>query len=294
MRLDDLRPTENIDDRRGQGGFSFGGGGGGLAIGGGGIVSVVVVILALLFGFDPGQIIDPSGPADPQSQVQGAPPTGQVTNQEAFSLSARIVGSTEEEWSAIFAQHGRRYQPAVFTPYDYATDTAGCGVGQAAMGPFYCPADGRVYIDLQFFRELDQRFGAPGDFAQAYVIAHEVGHHVQQQLGISQQAERYMRGGGPQANQVSVMMELQADCFAGVWANHANQRHRILETGDVEEGLRAASAVGDDTLQEAQGRRSAPDSFTHGSAAQRMQWFQVGLQSGDPDRCDTFGAGRVF
>ncbi len=295
MRLDDLRPTEYIDDRRGQGGFGVGGGRG-IMIGGGGIVSVIFVIVALLFGVDPGALLDASGPMEQQQaptqnqgpfDPDGTARSGANTSDPAFSLSARIVGSTEEEWSAIFAANGRRYEPATFTPYTQATRT-NCGVGQAAMGPFYCPADRRVYIDLDFFRELDQRFGAPGDFAQAYVIAHEVGHHVQNLLGISDRAERAMQGGGSDARRVSVMLELQADCFAGVWANRANRRHRILEAGDVEEGLRAASAVGDDTLQEAAGRRATPDSFTHGSAAERTRWFRTGLESGDPGSCDTF------
>ncbi|HYD45837.1 MAG TPA: neutral zinc metallopeptidase, partial [Phenylobacterium sp.] len=190
MRLDDLRPSEYIDDRRGQGGFSFGSGGGGLAIGGGGIVSVVVIIAALLFGFDPSQILgDPSLQQAPAQQADPYAPGGQLPNEEAFSLSARVVGSTEEEWGAIFAENGMRYEPTVFTPYTRGTQTA-CGIGQAAMGPFYCPADRRVYIDLDFFHELDRRFGAPGDFAQAYVIAHEVGHHVQNLLGVMD------RGGG--------------------------------------------------------------------------------------------------
>ena len=298
MRLDDLPETQNIDDRRGQGGGGgFGGfGGRGLAIGGGGLGTVVIVILALLFGVDPSQLLsgDPSSPA-PQEQAQGQAPAGARTDDAAFSASARIVGSTEEVWGALFSQAGRHYQPAIFTPYDVGTQTAGCGEGQAAMGPFYCPADRHVYIDLAFFRELADRFGAPGQFAQAYVIAHEVGHNVQQQLGISDAAEAAMqRADQAGANRISVRLELQADCYAGVWANRANAQHHILEAGDVEQGIAAANAVGDDTLQRASRGQVAPDSFTHGTSAQRVQWFRTGLNSGDPRSCDTFGNGQAF
>jgi predicted metalloprotease len=295
MRMDDLEPTENVDDRRGQGGGGFGGfSGRGLAIGGGGIGTVVIVIILALLGVDPSQLLsgsDPSAPTSPEATQPGAPPGPRADDAQVY-FSRQIIGSADEEWRAIFRQYGREYRPVTFTPYDGATQTAGCGSGEAAMGPFYCPADTRVYIDMSFFRELASRFGAPGQFAQAYVIAHEVGHHVQNQLGISEQADR--SGDRRGANSASVALELQADCFAGVWANHANARHHILENGDVESGLAAANAVGDDTLQRATRGTIEPDSFTHGTSAQRVQWFRTGLQSGDPNSCDTFGQGRVF
>lgn len=290
MRLDDLRPSDNVEDRRGMGGF----GGRGLAIGGGGLGSVVVVIVLLLLGVDPSTLLsaDQGAPAQQQAQVD---PASRTDNAE-FDLARRVVGSSEDVWSQVFQQAGRTYQPAVFVPYDTATQTAGCGGGQSAMGPFYCPADQRVYIDLSFFQQLGTRFGAPGRFAQAYVVAHEVGHHVQNQLGISEQADQAQRAAGDEvaANRISVAVELQADCFAGVWANRANRTSRFLEPGDVEQGLAAANAVGDDNLQRASRGRVVPESFTHGSSAQRVQWFRRGLDSGDPNACDTFGRGRVF
>jgi predicted metalloprotease len=295
MRMDDLEPTENVDDRRGQGGGFGGFSGRGLAIGGGGLGTVVIVILALLFGIDPSQLLSGGeGPAQTPTEATqpGAGPGAPRADDAQVYFSRQIVGSADEEWRALFQQNGRQYQPVVFTPYDGATQTAGCGTGEAAMGPFYCPADQRVYIDMSFFRELSSRFGAPGQFAQAYVIAHEVGHHVQNQLGISQMVDR--SGDRRGANSAAVALELQADCFAGVWANHANTRHRILESGDVESGLAAANAVGDDNLQRSTRGTINPDSFTHGTSAQRVQWFRRGLQSGDPNACDTFGRGRVF
>jgi predicted metalloprotease len=296
MRLDDLPETENVDDRRGQGGGGFGGfGGRGLAIGGGGLGTVVIIILALLFGVDPRALLGGSDQAAPPQQ-QAPVADGQAgprADDAQFHAARRIVGSTEQVWGALFQQAGRQYTPAIFTPYDGATETQGCGSGQSAMGPFYCPADQRVYIDLSFFNELANRFGAPGQFAQAYVIAHEVGHHVQDLLGTTQMAEQMEQGGD--ANRVSVMVELQADCFAGVWANQANRQHPgMIENGDIEQGIAAASAVGDDTLQRSAGREVTPDSFTHGSSAQRVRWFRTGFDSGDPRSCDTFGNGRAF
>jgi predicted metalloprotease len=203
-------------------------------------------------------------------------------------FSAKILGSTEDVWGQEFARRGLRYQPAVFVPYDEQTQT-GCGGGQAAMGPFYCPADHRVYIDLSFFRELSERFGAPGQFAEAYVIAHEVGHHVQTLLGETDKADQLARRFGREgAGGVSVRIELQADCYAGVWANRADATEHILEQGDVEQGLAAANAVGDDTLQRRAQGRVVPDSFTHGTSAQRVRWFQRGLDDGRLEACDTF------
>jgi predicted metalloprotease len=203
-----------------------------------------------------------------------------------------VLADTEDTWSRIFADSGRRYEPPRLVMFRQATPSA-CGMGQAAMGPFYCPEDRQVYIDLAFFRELDQRFGAPGDFAQAYVIAHEVGHHVQNLLGIAEEVHGMRRRSSPQqANALSVLMELQADCLAGVWAHHAHRQRQILEAGDVEEGLRAASAIGDDTIQRRAQGHVVPESWTHGSSAQRVEWFRRGLDAGRVDQCDTFRAAR--
>ncbi len=277
MRLDDLRGTSNIDDRRGRGG--------GLVMGGG--LALVVFVVAMFLGVDPNQligIIQQVAPPGQQQQQQ----TGPRPDDAAFEFSRKVVGSTEDVWTKIFSARGKQYQPAILTPYDEATPT-GCGMGVSAMGPFYCPEDRRVYIDFAFFNEMKSRFGAPGDFAQAYVLAHEVGHNVQAQLGTLDSVHRQMANLSERgANRLSVKLELQADCYAGVWANRANKDFKILEQGDVEEGLAAASAVGDDTLQQQTQGRTMPDSFTHGTSAQRVQWFRRGLDSGDMDACETF------
>jgi predicted metalloprotease len=200
---------------------------------------------------------------------------------------ARVLGSTEDVWGALFAQSGETYQPPQLTLFGGAVQSA-CGYASSASGPFYCPADRRVYLDTTFFDDL-ARMGGPGDFAAAYVIGHEVGHHVQTLLGTSDQVRAgQQRGNQVEANRLQVAMELQADCFAGVWANHANQAARVLEPGDVEEGLGAAEAIGDDRLQRGAGRSVTPDSFTHGSSADRQRWLSLGLRSGDPSACDTF------
>ena len=276
MRWKDLRPSGNVDDRRGLGG-------GGMVVGGG-LGTVALIVIALLFGVDPTQLLG----GMQQISQPGIQQTGPRQDDEAFEFTKRVVGSTEDVWNEIFAAQGRTYQPATFTPFDYATNTA-CGGGQAAMGPFYCPADGRVYIDLSFFNELKTRFGAPGDFAQAYVIAHEVGHNVQANLGTERMVrEQSARLSESEGNQLSVRLELQADCYAGVWANRAQKKFNILEQGDVEEALRAASTVGDDTIQKSAQGYAVPDSFTHGTSVQRMRWFKRGMDSGSPDMCDTF------
>ena len=289
MRLDDLRETENVDDRRGRGGFG-GGMGPRVAMGGGGLGLVAVIVLSLLFGVDPGQLLG----GDPGA-VQGDSPVyrptgggGPRADDAAYDFSRRIVGSAEDIWPALLQQQGVRFQPATFTVYDAVTPT-GCGTGQAAAGPFYCPADAHIYLDLSFFNELGTRFGAPGDFARAYVIAHEYGHHIQNLMGTMDSHRAGMAG----ATGDSVCTELQADCYAGVWAYHANQRFNMLESGDVEEGLAAASAVGDDTLQKESRGYAVPDSFTHGTSAQRMRWFRRGLDGGQMAACDTFSAGRL-
>jgi predicted metalloprotease len=221
--------------------------------------------------------------AGPQPQVrQESGPRG---NDAALDFASRIIGSAEDVWSPLLRQHGIRFSPATFTAYDYATPT-GCGTGQSSAGPFYCPGDAHIYLDLSFFNELDQRFGAPGQFARAYIIAHEYGHHIQNLQGVMD------RRGGPSrgADSDSVRTELQADCYAGIWAYHANQQFAILQNGDVDGALRAASSVGDDTLQKEGQGYIVPDSFTHGSSAQRVRWFQRGLGSGQVDACDTFSA----
>jgi predicted metalloprotease len=285
MRLDDLRESQNVEDRRGQG---FGGR---LAIGGGGL-GIVGLIVALLLGVNPSDLLDSGDSAG--APPEATTPAGPRADDPLLHFSSKIVASTEDVWSAEFAARGRRYDPPIFVPYDGATQTA-CGTGQSAMGPFYCPRDHRVYIDLAFYRELRDRFGAGGDFAQAYVIAHEIGHHVQNLLGQSdeaeQQADRF--GGREGASGASVRLELQADCYAGVWANRADATKHILEQGDVAEGLAAANAVGDDTLQRQTRGRVAPDTFTHGTSAQRVRWFKRGLTGGRIEDCDTFSADRL-
>jgi predicted metalloprotease len=206
---------------------------------------------------------------------------------------AAVLGSTEDTWTEIFARGGKRYEKPVLVLFSGAVQSA-CGFAQAAVGPFYCPADNKLYIDLAFYRDLQDKFRAPGDFAQAYVIAHEVGHHVQNLLGIAEQVRRAQsRGGEQQANALQVRMELQADCFAGIWAAHANRTRRLLEPGDVEEGLSAAAAVGDDRIQMASRGYVSPESFTHGSSEQRMRWFKRGLETGDLKACDAFAARQL-
>jgi uncharacterized protein len=282
MRLDDLRPSENVEDRRGE---DYGGGGGGfgprMVFGGGGLGLVVVLVLSLFFGVDPSLLLN-GGPA-PQPQVRHE--TGPRGDDAAYDFARRIIGSAEDVWSPLLRERGIRFTPATFTAYDDATPT-GCGTGQSSAGPFYCPGDAHIYLDLAFFNELSQRFGVPGEFARAYVIAHEYGHHIQNLLGAMD------RRGGPSrgADSDSVRTELQADCYAGVWAYRANQQFSILQNGDVEGALRAASSVGDDTLQKENQGYIVPDSFTHGSSAQRVRWFQRGLDSGQVDSCDTFSA----
>lgn len=274
MRLGDQRRSGNIEDRRGQGM------GRGVAIGGGGL-GLVVAIVYVLLGGNPADVMGPTQPA--QQAAPGAP----REDDQLVDFSAAVIGSTEDVWSEVFAEQGvQEYTPTTFVPYDQATQT-GCGAGQAAMGPFYCPADQKVYVDLSFFRELDEKFGAPGDFAQAYVLAHEVGHHVQHILGLDR--ERTASRGASGETSASVRLELQADCFAGVWAARANAKSKILEPGDVEEGIAAASAVGDDTIQRKSQGQVVPDAFTHGTSAQRVRWFTTGYKSGDINACNTSG-----
>jgi len=286
VRWKDLRRSSNVRDVRGAGGY--GGGRMGLPVGrgglGGGVGLLVILVVLFIFG-GPDAILQLfSGGASAPTSDQGRPLTA---DDEVSDFVARVLGSTEDVWGALFAQSGQRYQAPQLTIFSGSVQSA-CGYASAASGPFYCPRDQRVYLDTSFFDEL-ARMGGAGDFAAAYVIGHEVGHHVQTLLGTSDQVRSaQQRGNETQANRLQVAMELQADCFAGVWAYHANQTARVLEPGDVEEGLAAAQAIGDDRLQRNAGRTVTPDSFTHGSSADRQRWLSTGLRSGDPSACDTF------
>ncbi len=257
-----------------------------MTLGGGAIL--LVVVFALLTGEDPSHLVEVLN----QPAGDGLPPASSYPKggpyDEAADFVSVVLADTETTWSEIFPQLGRSYQPPVLVLFTGAVESA-CGFNSAAVGPFYCPADRQVYIDLSFFNDLRRRFGAPGDFAQAYVIAHEVGHHVQNLLGISDEVRR-VRGslGRVESNALSVRVELQADCLAGVWGHHADQQRSLLERGDVEEGLRAAAAIGDDRLQSQGSGYVNPESWTHGSSEQRVEWFKRGLQSGQIDRCNTF------
>ena len=251
----------------------------GTAVAGGGVGMLVLALIGALLGVDPRMILQAGeavAPATEQQEVPSGTPT-----DEAGDFAAGVLGSTEDAWRQIFADVGRQYPEPTLVLFEGAVQSA-CGFAQAAVGPFYCPQDQQVYIDLGFFRDLSQRFGAPGDFAQAYVVAHEVGHHVQNVLGVLEQA-------GGRDNETSVRQELQADCLAGVWAYHAGRAGQI-EVGDVEEALGAAAAIGDDRLQQQAQGHVAPESFTHGSSAQRVQWFRRGLEAGNVDHCDTASA----
>lgn len=288
MRLDDLRPTENVEDRRGSSGGFGGSGIGPLHIaGGGGLGLVGIVVLALLFGVDPGALLngtDTGTSGSSYTQNDGTP----RADDASFQFARKIVGSAEDVWTPLLQKQGVTFTPATLTTYDVQTPTA-CGEGQSSAGPFYCPGDNRIYLDLSFFNQLADRFGAPGQFAQAYVIAHEYGHHIQNLLGTMRAHDTSESG----ASGASVRTELQADCYAGVWAFHANAQFHILQTGDVEGGLKAASAVGDDTLEKAGQGYVVPDSFTHGTSDQRMRWFRRGLANGDMAQCDTFSASEL-
>ena len=303
MRLDDYRTSDNVGDQRGQsfGGGGFGGGGGlfglifGLVLSRFGIGGVLILLLGYCalstFGGGGSLGVGDTGTA-PQATQGGKTAQESCAIDAASRFSCRVLASTEDTWEKIFAARGQRYQPAGFIFYG-GTGSSGCGVAQSAMGPFYCPSDNRIYLDTSFYDELQKRFGADGDFAQAYVIAHEVGHHLQNLSGTLKDAQaRQQRLSAREGNEVQVRVELQADCYAGVYAANAKdaQGRPVLEPGDVEEGLRAAAAIGDDTLQRKTQGRVQPESFTHGSAAQRQAWLRRGLESGDPAACDTFNA----
>lgn len=284
MRLDDSRESDNVEDRRASG----------PRIGGRGTIGIGTIVLALVamyFGVDPNVVLQMA--EGPTAQQQQAPAQRPPADDPQARFVAKVLGETEDTWAAIFQNDlNRRYAPPKLVLFRGATPTA-CGTGQSAMGPFYCPGDSKVYIDLAFFDELKNRFKAPGDFAQAYVIAHEVGHHVQHLLGISDQVDNLRRRNPSQANALSVRMELQADCFAGLWAQRANAARQILESGDVEEALAAATAIGDDRLQKQSQGYVVPDTFTHGSSEQRVRWFKRGLEGGSLKQCDTFSAGQL-
>ena len=280
--------SSNVEDRRGMGR-------GGRGLVGGGLGMIILVVIGMFFGIDPRVLLGLAGTVE-SVQQQVAPQKiegkqGPVSDELGAFISGVLL-DTEKTWNTLFAQLGKNYQEPRLVIFDGATPTA-CGTGQAAMGPFYCPLDQRVYIDLAFYRQLQERFKAPGDFAQAYVIAHEVGHHVQNQLGIMQKMDEYRRRmSEAQYNALSVRLELQADCLAGVWAHHAQNR-KLLEAGDVEEAMRAASAIGDDTIQRRTQGRIVPDSFTHGTSEQRMRWFMTGMKSGQISACNTFEGNQI-
>lgn len=329
MRWRGRRQSDNIEDRRGQGGgrgggFGFpfpfprrrGGGGGRMPAGrrrkgGMGLFGILLILgLAYFLGIDPSVLMQGGGMQMPevqlpQTRTRGTEVTtsgrgGQVARKPATSgnddlkgFVAVVLADTEDVWNAIFRQYGRDYKEPKLVLFSGATQSA-CGTGLSQMGPFYCPLDQKVYIDLSFYRELRDRFRAPGDFAQAYVIAHEVGHHVQTLLGITQKVQQAKaRMSKRESNAVQVRMELQADCFAGVWAKLANRTKSILEPGDIDEALNAASAIGDDRIQKKQQGYVVPDSFTHGSSAQRKRWFKLGFETGEVKECDTFNAASL-
>lgn len=287
MRLDDSRESSNVEDRRGRR-FSLGGRGGKIGIG-----TIVLALVAMYFGIDPNVILQTgSGPATDPSAYTTTGETPAPTEQTRFV--AKVLADTEDVWGSVFESKGwGRYRQPTLVLFTDVTPTA-CGTGQAAMGPFYCPGDSKVYLDLSFFEQMAQELDSPGDFAQAYVIAHEVGHHVQHLLGVTEQVDQARRRlDSTAANRLSVRVELQADCFAGVWAKQSAIERDTLEPGDIEEGLNAASAIGDDRLQHRSQGRIVPDSFTHGTSQQRTVWFSRGFKSGDTAQCDTFNTSSL-
>lgn len=277
MRWKGRRRSSNVEDRRGQRVSR----GGGLKVGG--IGGIILILVAWYFGIDPSLFLQQGGA--PSSNTQSYAPTGKEAERAEFV--SVVLADTEDVWRKVL---GSRYQPTTLVLFSESVQSA-CGFASAATGPFYCPADRKVFIDLSFFSALEQRFGAPGDFAQAYVVAHEVGHHLQTLLGISSQVHaQRSRVSKTEGNALSVKQELQADCFSGVWAYHADAMHDILEAGDIDEALNAAAAIGDDRLQKQARGRVSPESFTHGTSAQRARWFRRGFETGDMAQCDTFAA----
>ena len=270
--------SDNIEDRRGMGVGK---------LAGGGIGTIVIALIAMYFGVDPSVILNQANTLAPTQQTQTQFSPEEEHLKEFMSV---VLADTENVWGTLFSNTGKTYEQPKLVLFSGAVQSA-CGAAEAAMGPFYCPSDHKLYLDMSFFNELSKRLGAPGDFAQAYVVAHEVGHHVQNLMGIADKVQRAQQNAGDaQRNALQVRMELQADCFAGVWAYHADKTRQILEPGDTEEALTAASGVGDDRLQKKARGYVVPESFTHGSSEQRMRWFSTGMSSGDPDQCDTFKA----
>ncbi|MYN03358.1 metalloprotease [Pseudoduganella sp. DS3] len=294
MRWEGNRESENVEDHRGDGG----GGGGGFGFGGRSI-GIGTIVLALLggwvFGVNPltilGLLSGGGGPVQVSEQQQPRP-RAEADDRE-YKLMKVVLADTEDVWQELFRRNGGNYQMPKLNVFTGRIQTA-CGQGASATGPFYCPGDREIYIDLDFFRLMERRFNAPGEFAQAYVVAHEVGHHVQNLMGLSDKVHNAQRNASErQANALSVRLELQADCFAGVWAHHANRARNIIEQGDVEAALAAATAIGDDALQRQAGGQVVPDSFTHGSSAQRVRWFKRGIDSGEISQCNTFEARQL-
>ncbi|HVR65333.1 MAG TPA: neutral zinc metallopeptidase [Verrucomicrobiae bacterium] len=291
------RQSQNVEDLRGSGGGFGGGMGGGMprmpmgsgrrAGGIGGLGLIVIVVLALLFGFDPSQLLQgnlgaPTYQPGDESMIQNG------SDDELKQFSAAVLASTEDVWSGIFQQSGKDYHEPTLVLFSGGVQSA-CGFAQAAVGPFYCPGDSKLYVDLDFLQQLTRQLNAPGDFAQAYVIAHEVGHHVQNEIGVMKETQAmHDQMSEVEWNAVSVKIELQADCFAGVWANHVNSDTQMIEPGDIEEAINAAGAVGDDSIQQQSQGYVRPETFTHGSSQQRTEWFNKGFKSGEPKACDTF------
>jgi predicted metalloprotease len=291
MRWQGQRQSTNIEDRRGMRVTRRGVMGGGLGL-------LAVMLIGMFLGVDPrlilggAQVVNAVAPPQPKVEDTG-PYQESAEEAQERQFMAVVLADTEDVWGEIFAQGGASYRQPKLVLFNGAVESA-CGIAESAMGPFYCPPDERVFLDTSFFDEMSRRMGAPGDFAQAYVVAHEIGHHVQNLLGTSSQVHQLQqRYGGSRANQLSVMLELQADCYAGVWAHHAERMRGILEAGDVEEALGAAAAVGDDRLQRQARGFVVPDSFTHGTSEQRVRWFRAGLQSGSMEACDTFSADNL-
>ena len=281
MRWERGRRSDNIEDRRGVRVSRKG-------LAGGGIGAIILALVAMYFGVDPAVVLNQAGNLAPTQEEQAVAFSPEEERLKEFM--SVVLADTEDVWGALFQSSGQRYSPPKLVLFSGAVESA-CGFAEAAMGPFYCPADQKLYLDMGFFNDLAKRHDAPGDFAQAYVVAHEVGHHVQTLLGISEQVHAArQQAGKAEGNALQVRMELQADCFSGVWANHAHKARQVLEPGDVEEALAAAAGVGDDRMQKQARGFVVPDSFTHGSSTQRMHWFNRGLQSGDPGQCDTFKA----
>ena len=287
MRWRGGRESDNVEDRRGMS-IPRGAKIGGLS----GLGLLAVVVISMFLGIDPTVLLQ-GGPEIQTPSVSVQPGSRAGVNDDQRKFVSVVLAETEDVWHETFRRMGRTYQAPTLVLFSEAVQSA-CGIAGSAVGPFYCPSDGKVYLDLSFFEELRTRFGASGDFAEAYIIAHEVGHHVQTLLGISRKVNELQARVSPsERNKLSVMMELQADCLAGVWARQADQSRQILEAGDIEEGLNAASSVGDDRIQRKTQGYVVPDAFTHGSSAQRVRWFKTGLESGDPQACDTFNADRL-